>query len=98
MPNLNVSYHDLDNAASRLAAGREEISATLTRLQSQIASLVSGGFVTDRTSPAYTEAYNRFTSGANNAISGLDDLARFLRVASQTLMDVDAQLASRLAR
>mgnify|MGYP001095034019 CR=1 FL=1 len=98
MSNINVSFQELNGNADRLNAGREEISATLSRLQSQIAGLLSTGFTTDRSSGAFADAYARFTTGAQNAVGGLDDLAQFLRSTAHTLSEVDAQLAARLGR
>lgn len=98
MSNIHVSYQELNGNADRLVAGREEINSTLSKLQSQISSLVAAGFTTDKSSGAFADAYGRFTSGAQNTIGGLDDLARFLRTTAQTLGDVDAQLAARLNR
>jgi WXG100 family type VII secretion target len=98
MSNINVSFQELTGNADRLVAGRDEIDGTLSRLQSQIAALVSAGFTTDRSSGAFADAYARFTSGAQNTIGGLNDLAGFLRTTAQTLGDVDAQLAARLGR
>ncbi len=98
MANINVSYQELESSADRLVAGRDEMSATLSALQSQISALVAAGFTTDRSSGAFSDAYNRFTSGAQTTIGGLNDLAQFLRTTSQTLGDIDAQLAARLAR
>ena len=98
MANMNVTYAEMTSRADQLTSGRDEINQTLQRLQSQINALVSQGFVTDRSSGAFAEAYNRFTSGATNTIGGLDDLSAFLRSTAQTLQDVDAQIASRIAR
>ena len=98
MTNINVSFQELHGIAERLSASREEIGATLARLQAQIDGLVSAGFTTDRSSSAFADAYTRFTNGAQNAVAGLDDLARFLRSTAQTLGDVDAQLAARPSR
>jgi WXG100 family type VII secretion target len=98
MSNINVSFQELTGNADRLVAGRDEIDGVLSRLQSQIAVLVSAGFTTDRSSGAFADAYARFTSGAQNTIGGLNDLAGFLRTTAQTLGDVDAQLAARLNR
>ncbi len=98
MANINVSYDELESAAARLAAGREEISTKLGDLQSLIASLVTSGFVTDRSSRAFQQSYMEFTGGARSTIAGLDGLANYLRQASSTLAEVDAQLAQRLAR
>jgi WXG100 family type VII secretion target len=96
--NMNVSYQELNSNADRLIAGRDEINTTLSKLQSQIAALVSAGFTTDKSSGAFSEAYTRFTSGAQNTIGGLNDLSQFLRTTAQTLGEVDAQLAARLHR
>ncbi len=98
MSNINVSYQELSGKADILVAGREDITATLARLQGQISALVSQGFTTDRSSGAFSDAYNRFTSGAQNAIRGLDDLAAFLRSTASTLQDVDSQIAARIGR
>ncbi len=98
MANISVSYQELTGSADRLLAGRAEIDSTLAKLQSQIASLTSAGFTTDRSSGAFADAYSRFTTGAQNTIGGLDDLARFLRTAAQTLQEVDAHLAARIGR
>ncbi|GAB3614281.1 WXG100 family type VII secretion target [Humibacter ginsengisoli] len=98
MSNINVSYQELNSNADRLVAGRDEINTTLSKLQAQISALVSAGFTTDKSSGAFSDAYNRFTSGAQNTIGGLNDLAQFLRTTAQTLGEVDSQLASRLSR
>ncbi len=96
MANINVSYEELNSSAARLVAGRDDINAKLSELQSLIASLVSSGFVTDRSSKAFNSSYEQFTSGARQTISGLDGLSNYLRQSASTLADVDAQLAARL--
>ncbi len=98
MANLSVSYQDLNTSADKLVAGRDDINQQLTSLQSQIAALVSSGFVTDRTSGAFKASYETFTKGARDTISGLDGLSAFLRQTATTLADVDTQLAARLSR
>ena len=96
MANINVSYQELTGKADILVAGREEINTTLTKLQGQINALIAQGFTTDKSSGAFSDAYNRFTSGAQNTIGGLQDLAAFLRATAHTLQDVDAQIAARI--
>ncbi|WP_157006029.1 WXG100 family type VII secretion target [Agromyces laixinhei] len=98
MANMNVTFGELNAKADQLAVGRDEINTTLAKLQGQINALIAQGFTTDKASGAFADAYNRFTSGATNAIGGLDDLALFLRTTATTLGDVDAQIASRIAR
>lgn len=96
--NLNVSYGELNAKADQLISGRDEINATLTKLQGQINALVSQGFTTDKASGAFADAYTRFTSGASNTIGGLNDLALFLKSTATTLGEVDSQIASRIGR
>lgn len=98
MANINVSYQELTGKADILIVGRDEINATLTKLQGQIQSLVAQGFTTDKSSGAFSDAYTRFNSGATNAIGGLNDLATFLRSTAQTLQEVDSQIAARIGR
>jgi len=98
MANITVSYEELESVAARLAAGREDISAKLGELQALTASLVTSGFVTDRSSRAFQQSYEEFTGGARSTIAGLDGLAGYLRQAASTLADVDVQLAQRLGR
>lgn len=98
MANLNVSYGELNAKADQLVAGRDEINATLTKLQGQINALVAQGFTTDKASGAFADAYTRFTTGASNTIGGLNDLALFLKTTATTLGDVDSQIAARLGR
>ena len=94
MANINVTYQELEDAASRLRAGQEEITTKLTELKSFISSLVSSGFVTDQASGAFNETYEKFTTGATQTISAIDGLQSFLSQAATTLGDVDSQLAN----
>lgn len=98
MANLNVSYAELEAAGSRLDAGRGELESKLSELQRLIESLVTSGYVTDRSSKAFEEEYQAFTHGAQQAIGGLEGLASYLRHAAETLRNTDQQLAAGLGR
>lgn len=93
MPNLNVSYEQMEGASTKLSQGREEIYQKLDYLRNEIQSLVSTGFVTDRASGAFNEAYERFTNGARNTVQGLDEVSAFLRRVVSTMRETDNQLA-----
>lgn len=96
MSHLSVSFEEVAATASALSAGRSQIADQLTALQGRVGTLVSSGFVTEHTSHAFQNAYDRFTAGARETIASLDDLSAFLTQAANTLRDVDTQLASRL--
>ena len=96
MANLNVSYQDMHDSATRLTTGQDEITTKLSELRSFIESLVSSGFVTDQASVAFNESYQQFTQSATSTVSALTNLSGYLRSAATTLADADTQLAAGL--
>lgn len=96
MTNLNVSYEEMRAEATHLVAGKEQIVAELGRLRGQIDRLVSSGFVTDHASVRFDDAYRQFTDGATQTIGALDDLARYLNGAADTLQETDRALSAGL--
>ena len=98
MANISVSYADIEAAASELRAGQADIEERLSSLHRRIQELVTGGYVTDRSSGAFSASYEEFTSGVSQTIQGLDGLAGFLTAASRALSETDEALASGLRR
>lgn len=96
MANIDVSYQEMRDAATRLTAGQDEITTRLGELRSFIDQLVSSGFVTDQASVAFGESYRKFTQGATDTVAALTSLGEYLRAAAATLEDADAQLAAGL--
>jgi WXG100 family type VII secretion target len=96
MPNLNVTYQDMHDAASRLSQGEDDIKSRLTQLKSLVDSLVSGGYVTDRSSVAFNNSYQEFNNGATQTISGLSGMASYLNQAANALAQTDSDLANAL--
>jgi WXG100 family type VII secretion target len=94
MPNMNVTYQDMHDAASRLGQGEDEIKSRLTQLKSLIDQLVSGGYVTDKSSVAFNNSYQEFNDGATKTISGLSGMATYLNKAAQALEQTDSDLAN----
>ena len=98
MPNVSVSYEEMRSAATRLNAGREEITQKLTELQKLVNSLVNGGFVTDSASKEFELSYTSFTKGASETIHGLEGMGRYLTAAADTFQKADQDLSSALKR
>jgi WXG100 family type VII secretion target len=94
MANLNVSFEELAQTSATIETSRDNIYNELDTLRNRIDQLVSSGFVTDKTSGAFQEAYNKYTTGARNTIQGLDDVIAFLKKVESTLRETDAQLAA----
>lgn len=96
MANLNVTYQEMHDAATRLTTGQDEMTTKLNELKAFIESLISSGFVTDQASVAFGETYRQFTQGATQTVAALTNLGQYLRTAADTLSDADTQLASGL--
>lgn len=98
MPNVNVTYEEMRQAATRLNAGREEITQKLSELQKLVNSLVNGGYVTDTSSKQFESSYNDFTTGATKTIHGLEGMGKYLTTAADTFQQADHQLAQSLGK
>ncbi len=98
MANLNVTYDQMNSAASRLRDGQNELEANLQRLRQLVAQLVQDGFTTSRASGAFDASYTEFTTGATKTVQGIEGMASFLEKAAQALQSTDEQLASQLGQ
>lgn len=94
MANIHVTYDELRTAGSRLDAGQQDIDHRLIELRSLIDSLVADGFVTSAASGAFHEQYLQFTQGAQQTVSSLNGMARFLRSAADAMQQTDESLAA----
>lgn len=96
MPNINVSYQEMQVQAARLRGEHQDTSTRLQSLRSEIASLVSTGFVTDSASGQFAAAYDTFDRGAQQALEGLESMALYLEQAADAFESVDAELSRRI--
>ena len=96
MANINVSYGEMELAATQLGSARDEITQKLQAMQAQIGRLVSSGFVTDQASGRFNDAYTRYTASANNVINQLTEIQNFLTQTTLTMREMDAQLAAKI--
>lgn len=96
MANLNVSYDEMDAAATRLTTGRDQLNDQLSQLRAFIQNLVSSGFVTDQASGAFNQSYEQFTTSATATVDNLTQIAQNLRTTAQVLRDTDSEIAARL--
>lgn len=96
MANITVSYAEIEQAATQLGTGREEITQRLRSLQGQIGDLVSSGFVTDQASGKFNAAYQEYTTGASTVVEKLSEIQAFLTQTASAIRDMDAQIAARI--
>jgi WXG100 family type VII secretion target len=96
MVSINVSYEELNSAVSSIESSRDNIYNELDALRNRIQELTTSGFVTEKTSGAFNEAYNNYSEGAKKTVQGMDDVIAFLKKVEETLRETDAALASSL--
>lgn len=96
MANVNVTYDQMRDQATKLNNGRVEIESQLTALKNQVESLVSGGFVTDTASAAFRGSYEEFTNGVSKTLEGLEGMGTYLNKAAEAFQNVDTELANAL--
>lgn len=94
MPNLNVTYADMQSAANQLKAGEQQIAGDLARLKQLIDNLVASGYVTDSSSRQFEASYAEFNAGATKMIQGLTGMGQYLDTAARSFQETDAQLAA----
>ncbi len=98
MANMNVTYADMEAAATQLRNGQADIESRLQTLKGLVDSLVATGYVTDRSSKAFEASYTEFNEGVKNTIKGLEGMGQYLNGAATALRSTDEELAKGLAR
>ncbi len=94
MANLNVTYEQMNSAATRLRSGQGELEGKLNELRALVNDLVANGFTTSSASGAFNASYEQFTTGAQRTVQGIEGMAQFLNKAAEALKSTDEQLAS----
>lgn len=94
MANIHLTYADMNNAASQLGSGQQDLESKLQELRAMIDNLVSEGYVTDQSSVAFQEQFTQFTTNATGCVGALEGMAQFLRSAAQTMEQTDTSLAN----
>lgn len=96
MANITLSYGEMELAAVQLGAARDEITEKLQRLQQQIQSLVSSGFVTETASQRFEAHFIEYTASASATIDRLGELQSFITLAANAHREVDGEIAARI--
>ncbi|WP_394769102.1 WXG100 family type VII secretion target [Lacisediminihabitans sp.] len=98
MPNLNVTYGDMRDSATRLNNGEQDIESKLRELKTLVDGLIAGGYVTDKSSVAFGSSYQEFNDGATKTIQGLEGMSQYLTAAADALESTDSELAKALSK
>ncbi|MFG1777017.1 WXG100 family type VII secretion target [Micromonospora sp. NPDC049051] len=96
MANLNITYTEMSDSATRMRNNKNEIDSRLTECKSIVDNLTASGFVTDQASGRFDEVHTEFVNAAGQVMDTLDQLSEWLDKAVQALRDMDTQLAGSL--
>jgi WXG100 family type VII secretion target len=96
VPNVNVTYDEMQSAARQLQAARQRIEDDLRAARRLVDNLVAAGYVTDRSSRQFQASYTEFDTGATRMMEGLGEMSQYLTTAAQAFGDTDVQLAAAL--
>ncbi|ROT33430.1 WXG100 family type VII secretion target [Micromonospora sp. HM5-17] len=96
MANLNITYSEMSDSATRMRNNKNEIDARLTECKSIVDNLTTSGFVTDQASGRFEEVHTEFVNAANELMENLSLLSEWLDKAVDALREMDSQLAGSL--
>ena len=96
MANMNVTYQEMQDSASKMRNNKADIDAKLSECKSIVDGLTASGFVTDQASGHFDEVHTEFVTSANQAMETLDQLSQWLDKAVSAMQDMDSQLSSSL--
>ncbi|MCB5907529.1 WXG100 family type VII secretion target [Streptomyces sp. NPDC050161] len=96
MANMNVTYGEMQDSATRMRNNKADIDSKLSECKSIVDDLTASGFVTDQASGKFDEVHTEFVTSANQAMETLDQLSQWLDKAVSAMQDMDTQLSGSL--
>jgi WXG100 family type VII secretion target len=96
MANLNVTYHEMSDTATRMRNNKTDIDEKLRECMNIVDQLTASGFVTEQASGRFEEVHHEFNTSATTAMETLDQLSIWLDKAVEALREMDTNLAGSL--
>jgi WXG100 family type VII secretion target len=98
MANLNVTYDEMSDSATRMRNNKYEIDTRLAECKSIVDMLTTTGFVTDQASGRFDETHTEFNKAAGDVMDTLELLSTWLDKAVEALRQMDTELAGSLTK
>jgi len=93
-----MTYAEMQQVKAVFEKDAAAMEAALSNLLKLTDQLTSGGFVTDKASPAFVQAYNEIHKGGMQVMHGVEGLGKFLGAAVEGASQLDEQLAKALGK
>lgn len=94
MADFGASYGEMEQVASALTDGRDDIQQTLDSLKNKVDTLLGEDFKTQHASGKFGEGYEELTSGLATAVDGIGDMSDALLSMMQEIQGLDERLAA----
>lgn len=98
MPDVTLSYADMQQAQAVFQQNAQQLETALSNLMKLTNQLTSGPFKTDKASPAFMQSYQNLQKGGSQVMQGIQGLGKFLGAAVQGAQQLDQQLAQQLGK
>jgi WXG100 family type VII secretion target len=98
MPDVNMTYADMQNAATRMTSTYEDMTTQLGTLRAMVDDLVENGFKTDVASGSFHEAYTEFNTGVLQTLEGLQKMGGYLVNTARQFEEIDRSNTIRIER
>jgi WXG100 family type VII secretion target len=96
MANINATYHEMSDTATRMRNNKTDIDEKLRECMNIVDQLTTSGFVTEQASGKFEETHHEFNTSATTAMETLDQLSIWLDKAVEALREMDTNLAGSL--
>jgi uncharacterized protein YukE len=89
MPDVNVTYEAMENAATRMNTAHEDMIAEMSTMRAMVDDLVSSGFATDIASKSFHDGFTTFNNGVTETLEGLQVMSKYLVDYAAKLREID---------
>jgi WXG100 family type VII secretion target len=96
MANINATYHEMSDTATRMRNNKTDIDEKLRDCMNIVDQLTTNGFVTEQASGRFEDVHNQFNTSATTAMETLDQLSLWLDKTVEALRQMDTDLAGSL--
>jgi WXG100 family type VII secretion target len=98
MANINVTFQQMEDASQTMSREASDMQNKLSQLRMMVENLVQDGYVTDKSSKAFDEAYKELNKGGEQVMEGLTGIADYLKQAAEALRRTDEELANAITK
>jgi uncharacterized protein YukE len=94
MSSMKLELEEIRAVAKELINTHQDMSSQLKAMKSKVDATTNNSFITPKSSGAFNASYEQFTTGTQQALDGMEGMAKWLEGAVDGFEGLDEQLAS----